>query len=84
MRAPPADPSALPEAAAVAAEARAALLRALDALEDEAREVVVCRQLLDLSVEETAAALGIALGTVKSRQHRALQRLRVLLEPVNG
>ena len=37
------------------------------------------RYYLDLSEADTAAALGISLGTVKSQTARALQRLRPLL-----
>jgi RNA polymerase sigma-70 factor (ECF subfamily) len=70
-----------PEAAAEAAEERRALLRALRALDDDHREVVHCRHLLQLSVAETALALGLPEGTVKSRLSRALERLRELLEP---
>jgi RNA polymerase sigma-70 factor, ECF subfamily len=65
-----------PEAAAEAAEERRALLRALESLRDDDRLVVVCRHLLDLDVAETAAVLGVREGTVKSRLHRALRRLR--------
>ena len=65
-----------PEAAAEAAEERRALLRAIESLRDEDRLVVVCRFLLQLDVSETAAVLGVADGTVKSRLHRALVRLR--------
>lgn len=39
------------------------------------RSVVVCRLLLDWSVADTAQALGIRPGTVRSRLHRALQTL---------
>ena len=46
------------------------------ALPVELREVVACRYLLELSEAETAAALGIPAGTVKSRLHRALTMLR--------
>jgi RNA polymerase sigma-70 factor (ECF subfamily) len=37
---------------------------------------VTCRYLLDLDEAETAAVLGWPRGTVKSRLHRALKRLR--------
>jgi RNA polymerase sigma factor (sigma-70 family) len=69
-----------PETAVAAAAARQALLRALDALSEEQRDVVTCRYLLQLSSDETAAALAIPEGTVKSRLARALDRLRELLE----
>src|SRR6266545_1417008 len=68
-----------PEAEAEAAEDRRALLRALDALPDEQRQAVACRYLLQLSVDETSAALAIPPGTVKSRLARALDRLRELM-----
>ncbi len=54
---------------------------ALAELELKYRTVVVCRYLLDWSTEETAAALDIAPGTVKSRLSRGLDRLRSALEP---
>ena len=65
-----------PEAAAVAADDRAHLLAALEALPDDARLTLACRFLLELSEAETAAALGVRRGTVKSRVSRALDRLR--------
>jgi DNA-directed RNA polymerase specialized sigma24 family protein len=37
------------------------------------------RYFLDLSVEETATALEIAPGTVKSRLHRSLRRLEAVI-----
>ena len=40
------------------------------------REVVVARLLLDMSEVDTAEALGVPLGTVKSRLSRALTKLR--------
>jgi RNA polymerase sigma-70 factor (ECF subfamily) len=39
------------------------------------REVVALRILLDLSTQQTSAALGIAAGTVTAHLHRALTRL---------
>ena len=44
---------------------------ALAELDAKQRSVVVCRHLLGWSVAETAAALGVREGTVKSRLHRA-------------
>ena len=74
-----------PEAAALDSERRRLLLRAVDALPDHLREVVVCRHLLDLSEAETAAVLDAPAGTVKSRLSRALDRLRAdLAESIHG
>jgi RNA polymerase sigma-70 factor (ECF subfamily) len=52
------------------------LLRALEELPEHAREVLAYRYLLELSEEETAAALDVKVGTVKSRTARALDRLK--------
>ena len=43
------------------------------------REVVVLRVFLDLDTRATAAALGVAPGTVQSHLHRAIKALRVEL-----
>ena len=43
------------------------------------RDAIACRYLLELSEDETAAALDCARGTVKSRVSRALERLRAEL-----
>ncbi|MEZ5245201.1 MAG: sigma-70 family RNA polymerase sigma factor [Acidimicrobiales bacterium] len=53
---------------------------ALAALPIEQRTVVVLRYLLDWSEFQTAEALDIAPGTVKSRLSRALDRLATVLE----
>lgn len=60
------------------------LARALAELDDKQRAVVVLRFYLDWSVEETAAALDVAPGTVKSRLHRALAQLQVKMGPGDG
>jgi RNA polymerase sigma-70 factor (ECF subfamily) len=65
-----------PEAVAMSAVRRGELLAGVRRLPVELREVVACRYLLELSEAETAAALGIPAGTVKSRLHRALAGLR--------
>ena len=69
-----------PEDATLDADERARLLAALEQLPADAREVLACRYLLQLSEEETAAALDVARGTVKSRSARALERLRETYE----
>jgi RNA polymerase sigma-70 factor (ECF subfamily) len=76
----PADAAPSPEAAAVAADEAQRLLQLVNGLSEEDRLVITSRYLLDLSGEETAAALGIAEGTVKSRLSRALARLRTRVE----
>ncbi len=69
-------PSPSPETAALDAERRLALLRALDGLREEDRLVIAYRYLFALSEAETADALACPRGTVKSRLSRALARLR--------
>lgn len=44
------------------------------------RDVVVLRILVGLSVADTAAALGLARGSVHVLQHRALKKVRATLE----
>jgi RNA polymerase sigma-70 factor, ECF subfamily len=73
------DAAPSPEAAALSHERRAELLDALGRLDERDREVLVHRFLLELGEEETAAALGIRRGTVKSRTSRALERLRAMV-----
>lgn len=55
---------------------RIALTRALGRLSARQRSVVVLRYYLDMSVEETALAMGCSVGTVKSTTSDALSRLR--------
>ncbi|CAM3536598.1 RNA polymerase sigma factor SigE [Isoptericola cucumis] len=54
--------------------------RALDALRPEYRAAVVLCDIEGLSYEEIAVTLGIKLGTVRSRIHRARAQLRDALE----
>jgi RNA polymerase sigma-70 factor (ECF subfamily) len=57
---------------------------AVAALDIKHRSVVVCRHLLGWSVADTATALGISEGTVKSRLSRATTTLRTRLRDVNA
>jgi len=76
----PGDAAPSPEAVAVGMDERRRLLAMVNALSEEDRQVIACRYFLELSGEETAAALGLAEGTVKSRLSRALARLRSRVE----
>jgi RNA polymerase sigma-70 factor (sigma-E family) len=60
---------------------RDALMQAARGLPQGQRAVLVLRYFDDLSVEETAAALGVTAGTVKSQTSRALAALRAALAP---
>lgn len=53
--------------------------RALDEMPDDERVVIEVTHFLGLTHEEAAARLGIPIGTVKSRSHRAHRRLAALL-----
>lgn len=61
-------------------EVRDAIWAALGELPHRQRAGIVCRYYLDLTEHETAAALGVSVGTVKSSVSRGLTRLRELLE----
>lgn len=69
---------------AEAVDRRHVLVRALRQLPGIQREVLVCRYLLDATVAETATALDIAEGTVKSAASRGLDQLRQLLNDEEG
>ena len=58
---------------------RPMVVAALRALPPRQRAVVVLRFYEDLTVEQTAAALGVNAGTVKSQTSHAMTKLRSLL-----
>ncbi len=62
-------------------ELREALKRALDSLAPKYREVLILRDVEHLSVQETAMALGITEGSVKTRLLRARLQMRDALAP---
>lgn len=69
-----------PEREALARERERVLLAAVRSLARSYREVVVLRDIEELSYEEVALALDINVGTVKSRLSRARAELRRRLE----
>jgi RNA polymerase sigma factor (sigma-70 family) len=78
------DAAPSPASAVLATERRRQLIAAVNALRDDDREVIGARYFLELSEAETAEALNIPRGTVKSRLSRALERLRVQLGDAEG
>jgi RNA polymerase sigma-70 factor, ECF subfamily len=71
----------IPSEALERKELRKQLQEAVDALPSNYREVFVLRDLEELNQEETAAALGLTIGTVKVRLHRARMMLQKSLVP---
>jgi RNA polymerase sigma-70 factor (ECF subfamily) len=67
-----------------AGQVREAMERALAALPEEAREVLLLRDVEGLSGEEAAAALGLGLAAMKSRLHRARLELKERVESALG
>jgi RNA polymerase sigma-70 factor (sigma-E family) len=63
---------------------RSALIAALQQLGPRQRAVIVLRYWMDLTEQETAAALNCSVGTVKSQASRALATLRQSTELVDG
>lgn len=64
------------EPAEADAAARIEVRRAVSALPHRQRVAVILRYYSDLSVEETAAAMGCATGTVKAHTAKAIAALR--------
>jgi RNA polymerase sigma-70 factor (ECF subfamily) len=71
-----ADWSRTPESELLSREMRATLERAIEALPDRYRAVLVLRDVEGLSSEEAAAALGESVASLKSCLHRARMALR--------
>jgi RNA polymerase sigma-70 factor (ECF subfamily) len=76
-----------PEEQSSRQERRRLLYRALGALSESHREIVLLKEIEGLTLEEIATLLGVPVGTLKSRSHRARLELarRVLeLDPSYG
>ena len=73
---------AMPDRLLQQQEVAARVWTALDGLPFDQRAVVILREIDGLSYEEIAAALDVAVGTVKSRLARARDNLRRVLRPL--
>ena len=73
----------VPEDAVERQELIQAVRRAVEALPDDQRQVVILRDLHGLPYQEISAMLGVELGTVKSRLNRGRANLKTILENGN-
>lgn len=73
------DPAPAPDARVHAREVGERLARAIATLTPDQREVLVLRDVEGLSAEETSEIVGVEVGAVKSRLHRARMALRAEL-----
>lgn len=76
----PRDTAAGPEGLATRLEAARRLRELVSGLPERQREVVVLRIFEDLSVRETARAMGCREGTVKALLHKAMNKLEAMTE----
>jgi RNA polymerase sigma-70 factor (ECF subfamily) len=81
---PQAAPQLDPERAMAQSQLNGVLEKAIDALPDVYRVVLVARVIEEMSVEETADLFGLKPETVKTRLHRARALLRKELEGTVG
>lgn len=77
----PCDDAVDPAAHLVHEESRTLLYAALDRLPAKDRAIIRLRDLEQLNTDQTAAALDISPGAVKTRLHRARKSLRSLIAP---
>ena len=78
------DGAPLPDEALAHKEVEQVLDAAIGALEPAAREVLLLRDVEGLSAPEVAEVLGIGVGAVKSRLHRARLAVRAVVAPRLG
>ncbi|MFL9935493.1 sigma-70 family RNA polymerase sigma factor [Paraburkholderia sp. RL18-103-BIB-C] len=72
-----------PEAMLIRSQSQKRVHKALQGLRLEYREVIVLRELEELSYKEIADIVGIPMGTVMSRLGRGRQQLAALLAPTD-
>jgi RNA polymerase sigma-70 factor (ECF subfamily) len=73
-----------PDIQVIVAERSRELVKEINRLPDADREILYAKYVLDLSEPEIAEVLGVARGTVKSRLHRSIVRLRKLVSAEQG
>jgi RNA polymerase sigma-70 factor (ECF subfamily) len=78
------DPAPAPDARAHAREIGEALSRAIAKLAPEQREVLILRDVEGMTAEQAAQVVGVEVGALKSRLHRARMALRSELAGVLG
>ncbi len=76
------DAGPTPEQQTADRELAGALGRALDALPEDYREVIVLRDIEGLTAADAAVSLGVSVDALKSRLHRAREALRSALKPL--
>ncbi|MDE9367175.1 RNA polymerase sigma factor ShbA [Luteipulveratus sp. YIM 133132] len=74
------DTGAGPEDEALRSDQAAQVWSLMDRLSPQHREILTLRVAVGMSAEETAQALGMTAGAVRVAQHRALARLRDLVD----
>ncbi len=73
-----------PEEIAFHNETQAAVWRAINALDEQHREILVLRYYYDLGLNDIARIVGLSDRTIRTRLHTAHERLRVLLREEAG
>ncbi len=73
-----------PDKTAEKSQRREIIHRAIDKLSDTYREIIILRDIEQLSTSEAAEALDISEGAARVRLHRARQALRALLDDYFG
>lgn len=76
-------PGPSPAEEAIRQEAADKLRQAVEALPEKHQQVILLRFFEDASLPEIAALLGCSVGTVKSRLHYALEKLRAAQQGLN-
>jgi RNA polymerase sigma-70 factor (ECF subfamily) len=71
--------SATPDLHLVRANAVDTFQRALDSLSHQDREVLILREVEDLTYDEIALSIGAPIGTVMSRLSRARKRMQAFV-----